>query len=412
MYNVENLLLLNQKNIQFNTAKNLMEDSTFLNGELNIPVGYDKNGKPIFFSMDKFSHMLIGGTTGSGKTTYVRTLLTIISTLSSCNSIKYLISDSKGIDYNFLSNSNKLLVPVINDERKTAGALGWLCSEAYIRQEKIKEFNVHSVKEYNSQLSEDYIAIPTIICVIDDAYIISNFEESIDSIKRILRIGSVVDIHLILVTSTPTNKIIPSEIKMNIPVRLSFYVPTKTDSRMILGTDGAENITMAGDFILKTPSRCVKGTAIFEEYEQLNIVLENINYYGEQDYSHYFEKSNTKTDELDPLFEKAVEIVIENKIASTSLLQRKLSIGYFRGAKLMDQLEEQGIISPLHGAKPREIYMNMQKWLEFKKREEHTVNEKIGNEVLAVDEKVIQVPKEIKIKEKQSFFKRISNLLK
>lgn len=343
-----------------NSLKSML-NSVETSGDLNVPLGITEDGKVISQDLANIPHILISGTTGSGKTAFIQSLLGALMLQYAPEKVKFLIFDSKMVDYGLFNSSANLLVPVITNQGKVAGALGWLNSEV---NRRIK------MKQEGSSLNEE----PEIFLIIDDYSDLSNNESVINELFNLLKTGRLVKIHCIISTSTPTAKIISTELKANIPCRIAFSTASKADSRIILDINGAETLLAPGGMIFKWQNELVKCQCLYISDDDMQIILnhqnqtikekepdKDLNALGQQAEKLFAGVSvDSESPETDPLLKDAIDVVLEAGFASTSLLQRKLKLGYARAARIIDEMEERGIVSGYEGSNPRKVLINRQ----------------------------------------------------
>lgn len=380
-----------------NTVKNSVSmreviDSVDFNAQkslLSAGLGKDIAGKTVFCDIAKMPHLLIAGTTGSGKSVCMNSIIVSILYRANPEEVKFLMIDPKKVEFSKYENIPHLLVPVVTDPRKASGALGWAVSEMLERYQKFSETGVRDIEGYNRYVEkhEDMKPMPKIVICIDELadLMMAAPKEVEDSICRLAQMARAAGMHLVIATQRPSVDVITGLIKANISSRIALTVSSAIDSRTILDSSGAEKLLGMGDMLYSPigsnkPLR-VQGCYISdEEVEELCEFIKN---QGESEYSEKIQKeieskaaqdkTSTKfTDggesgeNLDPLFDEAVDVVLENGKASTSFLQRKLGVGYSRGSKIMDQMEDKHIIGPAEGAKPRKILINKQQWIQIK----------------------------------------------
>lgn len=356
---------------------------------LTAGLGKDIAGNVVYCDIAKMPHLLIAGTTGSGKSVCMNSIIVSILYRAKPDEVKFLMIDPKKVEFSRYENIPHLLVPVVTDPRKASGALGWAVSEMLKRYQSFSDTGVRDIEGYNKFVKkhEGMEPMPKIVIFIDELadLMMAAPKEVEDSICRLAQMARAAGMHLVIATQRPSVDVITGLIKANISSRIALTVSSQIDSRTILDSGGAEKLLGNGDMLYSPigaskPKR-VQGCFISdEEVEELCDFIKN---QGESQYSDEIQKeienkaaqekgaSSPFKDEdgsgenLDPLFEKAVEVVLDNQRASTSFLQRKLSVGYSRGSKIMDELEEKGIIGPQDGAKPREIRINKQQWIQM-----------------------------------------------
>ena len=355
---------------------------------LSAGLGKDIAGKTVFCDIAKMPHLLIAGTTGSGKSVCMNSIIVSILYRATPSEVKFLMIDPKKVEFSKYENIPHLLVPVVTDPRKASGALGWAVSEMLNRYQKFSDTGVRDIEGYNRYVSkhDGMEAMPKIVICIDELadLMMAAPKEVEDSICRLAQMARAAGMHLVIATQRPSVDVITGLIKANISSRIALTVSSAIDSRTILDSGGAEKLLGMGDMLYSPigsnkPLR-VQGCYISDdEVEELCNFIKN---QGESDYSEEIQKeieskavqdksSSKFTDDgesgenLDPLFAEAVDVVLENGKASTSFLQRKLGVGYSRGSKIMDQMEEKHIIGPAEGAKPRKILINKQQWIQM-----------------------------------------------
>lgn len=366
-----------------NSLKSMLNN--FDDKGVNVPLGITEEGKVISQDLASIPHMLISGTTGSGKTAFIQSLLGTLMLQYGPEKVKFLIFDSKMVDYGIFNSSASLLVPVISNPSKAAGALGWLYSQV---ERRIK------MKQEGSSLNEE----PEIFLIIDDFSDLSNNESVINELFNILKAGRLVKIHCIISTSTPTAKIISTELKANIPCRIAFSTASKADSRMILDINGAETLLAPGEMIFKWQNMLVKCQSLYVSDDDMQIILNHQNtainkkgssidslgqmaqelFSGGKNNSdrksileeierfQYVERNKKmglyeNTPDEDPMLYEAIKIVIEKGYAQTSLLQIELKLGYTRAARIIDEMECRGIVDPYEGTNHRKVLITKER---------------------------------------------------
>ncbi len=356
--------------------REVIESDEFKNTKSNIAfaMGKDISGKCIISDLTQMPHLLIAGATGSGKSVCINTLITSILYKYSPSDVKLLMVDPKVVELNVYNGIPHLLIPVVTDPKKAAGALNWAVNEMTKRYNLFAENNVRNIQSYNQLHKNGKIPerMHWIVIIIDELadlmMVCPNDVE--DYIARLSQMARAAGMHLVIATQRPSVDVITGVIKANIPSRISFAVSSQIDSRTILDMSGAEKLLGKGDMLFNPvgeskPFR-VQG-AFISEQEVESVVLFIKNEKGEANYHtdimDEIEKNSSKAkeksqDALDELYDSAVEIVRETGQASTSLIQRRLRIGYNRAARIIEQLEEQRIISKPQGSKPREVYIN------------------------------------------------------
>lgn len=359
-YQYPNLKLIKDEN--FRLAIENIPDS----GILNIPFGIDKNNNWLYYDITKMPNLLIGGTVMSGKTNMINSILLSLISKYSNDEIRIVLADSKGVDYLSYREEPHLLTPVINDAKKLVSILRLEIDEMKNRYLQLKESGLNNISNYNKLNEENKMTYHLIF--IDDYtfFVKGNINEFNFYIEELTKNGWKVGIHLIIVANHPTADILPSISKLNFPTRISFRVPSAKDSRMILEVPGAEKISGIGNALVN--SNLISEveqihTNMIEDSDICAIIKDLSNKNKTQ---HNFEKrktliENENGDYDDPLYDEIVEYVVSIGVASASLLQRKFRLGYNRALRLIDLLEERGIIGPANGSKPREVLVKYER---------------------------------------------------
>ena len=370
--------------------RSVFESQSFLrmSSPLGIALGKDIAGVAQVADLCKMPHLLIAGSTGSGKSVCVNSIIMSLVFRSSPEDVKLLLIDPKVVELAEYNGIPHLLMPVVTEPKKAAGALGSAVQEMERRYRMFAENNVRDIKSFNKLAAErpDLEKMPYIAIVIDELadlmMVVGKDVE--DSICRIAQKARAAGMHLIVATQRPSVDVITGLIKANIPSRIAFAVSSQVDSRTILDGAGAEKLLGQGDMLFMPvgapkPTR-IQGT--FVRDEEISRVLDFIKSSATVQYDEAMieamEKhaiqdgkkgsSGADSDEdsdSDPMFKQAVEVVIDAGQASTSLLQRRCKLGYARAARIMDEMEQKGVIGPYEGAKPRAVLISRQQWLEM-----------------------------------------------
>ena len=373
------------------SMRELIETSEFDNQKslLTAGLGKDISGNNIYCDISKMPHLLIAGTTGSGKSVCMNSIIVSILYKAKPEEVKLLMIDPKKVEFSKYENIPHLLVPVVTDPRKASGALGWAVSEMLRRYQCFSDTGVRNIEGYNKFVKKhsDMEPMPKVVIFIDELsdLMMASPKEVEDSICRLAQMARAAGMHLVIATQRPSVDVITGLIKANISSRIALTVSSQIDSRTILDSSGAEKLLGNGDMLYSPigTSKPLRVQGCYVSDEEIEELCEFIKTQGESQYSEEIQKeidekatqekgasspftSDESDEALDPLFEKAVEVILENQRASTSFLERKLGVGYSRGSKIMDQVEEKGIIGPQDGAKPREIRINMQQWIQMK----------------------------------------------
>lgn len=357
----------------------LLADDKFQNSPkpLTIALGRGLSGKAVFGNLAKMPHMLVAGTTGSGKSVTIHSIITSLLYRNGPDDLKLIMVDPKRVELTLYNKIPHLLTPVITEPKKTILALKWAAKEMDRRYDILQAESVRDIESYHSKVyakSKDGEAerMPYIVIVIDElADIMQAYPRELESaIVRLAQMSRAVGIHLILSTQRPSVNVITGLIKANVPTRVALQVSSQVDSRTILDQGGAEKLLGAGDMLYSSaespqPERLQSAFISEEEVKRVVEYLKNayideipdqIELTGNIDKgSSLFSESINDDEAGDDLYEEAREVVIRDGKASTSYLQRKLGVGYARAAKLIDMLEERGVVGPGNGAKPRDV---------------------------------------------------------
>lgn len=356
---------------------------------LAIPLGRDIPGKPIMCDLAKMPHLLIAGSTGSGKSVCINTILTSILFKSSPMDVRMILIDPKVVELSIYNGIPHLIMPVVTNPKKASNALKWAVTEMERRYKCFAESSVRDLSGYNAYLKEHgEQPLPLILLVIDElADLMTVAAKEVESqISRLAAMARAAGIHMIIATQRPSVDVITGVIKANIPSRIAFAVSSGVDSRTILDQYGAEKLLGKGDMLYAPISspKPIRGQGAFLSDKEVESVVQYLkDNYGpwyDEDIIRIVENTgegtgsagNTGSDgsDEDELFEQAVNLVIEAGNASVSILQRRLGIGYPRAGKLIDLLEQKHIIGPFEGSKPRKVLITKTDWLELKAKGE------------------------------------------
>lgn len=343
--------------------------------KMSVPVilGKDILGKAQLIDLVKTPHMLIAGATGSGKSVCVNSLILSILYKRSYKDVKLILVDPKVVELKLYNNIPHLLTPVITEPKKALQALQYCLCEMERRYALLDGMGVRDISNYNQKIKEQKIAtekLPYIVVIIDEfADLMATSGRELEStVARLTAMSRAVGIHLVLATQRPSVNVITGLIKANIPTRIAFMVSSRTDSNIIIDSVGAEKLLGRGDMLYAsaTDPAPVRIQGTFVSDQEVEDVVKAVKEYGEPDYidDEIFIESDEDVardlfgqpmDDEDPLYDQALEIVVQAGKASASYLQRRLSIGYNRAARLVEEMEERGIVGPANGSKPREI---------------------------------------------------------
>ena len=374
--------------------RNLLSLSEFQNAEskLTLILGRDVAGFPFLADLAKMPHLLVAGSTGSGKTICLNSLILDLLYRNSPSNLRLILVDPKRVEFSVYNELPHLLTPVIFDAHKTVNALKWLVEEMERRFNLLSQTKSRNIDSYNKkQLKAGLDTLPYIVLVIDElADLMAARGRDVEAgIVRLAQMARAVGIHLIVATQRPSVEVITGLIKANITSRIAFQTASQVDSRTIIDMSGAEKLLGLGDMLFisakySKPKR-IQGPYVSEK--EVKKVIDYINkenkFTPEDNLSQSFEETLEKNNGAeffaegeDPLYEEAKKIVIMSGKASSSLLQRRLRVGYARAARLIDMLETRGIVGPSRGAKPREVYPN------HDKPEEDENNEDVNNPLM------------------------------
>jgi len=337
--------------------------------KLTVALGLDVSGKPVVANISKMPHVLIAGQTGSGKSVCLNAFLSSILFRCSPQEVKFILVDPKRVEMTNYNNIPHLLTPVIVEPAKVVSSLKWLMSEMDNRYQLFAQAGVRNIDGYNEM--SGFQALPYIVLVIDELADIMLFAPADveDAITRLAQMSRATGIHMVLATQRPSVDVITGLIKANIPARIAFAVSSLIDSRVILDSPGAEKLLGKGDMLYLSPSQAkpsrIQGAFITDK--ETNDLVSFLKGQGiEPQYSDdiiTMTKNGTPAvnipgldgDDADDLFKDAVELVCKFEKASTSLIQRRLKVGYSRAARILDQLESAGVVGPAAGSKPRDV---------------------------------------------------------
>ncbi len=366
----------NRRRAQITLGTLVKKKDFFASSPLCFAVGKDVGGAPVYSDLAKMPHMLVAGSTGSGKTIFLNTFIVSLLYKNSPQDLRLILVDPKRVEFSLYANLPHLLTPIIYDADKATGALNWLIGEMERRFKVLAEVGCRNINTYREicDKSSELEKMPWIVLVVDElADLMANKGNEMEGgIVRIAQMARAVGIHLVLATQRPSVEVITGLIKANVPARVSFRVASQVDSRTILDTAGAEKLLGMGDMLLLStenakPKRIQAPFMSEEEAKGIVSWLKENRVEDEEDLlaeniEESLEKISQKSDNFeagdddDVLYEEARQIVITAKKASASLLQRRLRVGYARAARLLDILESRGVIGPAEGAKPREVY--------------------------------------------------------
>lgn len=348
----------------------LSEEYTAIDSKIPLALGKDVSGKAIVSTIDKMPHLLIAGATGSGKSVCINTIIMSILYKSSPEDVKLLLIDPKVVELNIYNGIPHLLIPVVTDAKKASFALNWAVEEMEKRYKLFAENNVRDIKSYNSKQEDNKEdKLPMIVIIIDELadLMMVAAQEIEDYICRLAQMARAAGMYLIVATQRPSVDVITGTIKANIPSRISFAVSSQIDSRTILDMGGAEKLLGKGDMLFypsfySKPSRLQGAFISDEEVESVvnSLKSQNITEYDEDIIEVVQSAKKVELDDSDELLPTAITLVVEEGQASISFLQRKLKVGYARAARLVDEMEERGIVGGHEGSKPRKVLVSIE----------------------------------------------------
>ncbi len=394
------------KSVDVVRMRDLIETNSFCGAKsrLTVALGRDISGQVTVADLARMPHLLIAGSTGSGKSVCINSLIISLLYKASPDEVRFLMIDPKVVELGVYNGIPHLLVPVVTDPRKASGALGWAVTEMLNRYKMFADNNVRDLSSFNRLVGnsgefvrEDGVTLhkmPQIVIIIDELadLMMAAPNEVEDSICRLAQMARAAGMHLVIATQRPSVDVITGIIKANIPSRIAFAVSSQIDSRTILDMGGAEKLLGRGDMLFapmgsQKPLRVqgcyvddreiesvvnfVKKSKVFE-YDQS--VIEGIEKNAVAEKSKDDEQENSTLNQ-DPMMDEAIKCVVEAGQASTSLLQRRLRLGYARAGRLIDQMEQSGIVGPHEGSKPRQVLLSYQQWLEMTMQKNDAINE-------------------------------------
>ena len=423
--------------------RDVIDTNAFKNSKskTTICLGKSLSDEPIVADLSQMPHLLVSGTTGSGKSSFLHSVILSFLYKARPDEVKLLLIDTKRVELTLYRGIPHLLTPVITNPTKASAALGWVVGEMQERYERIHEEGARDLNSYNDIVSangEDYKCMPRIVIIIDDfADLMMNAEISVeDSVCRIAQMGRACGIHMIIATQKPSSSILTGTIKANIPARLSFALPGIWDSRSILDAGGAEELVGKGDMLYRPAGgmnlQHLQGCFTSEEdissvtrylIEQ-NTEVEDVSIeenkgevksyqYNSEDILKEIEKSTAyglnyrdeQNGNEDELLADAIECVVRAEQASVSLLQRRFRIGYNQAARLIDMMEERGIVGPADGSRPRKVWISVEQYKKISSEADDYLiqSEEYENQCFDTDDSLNQVDEN---EEKLSLFEQ------
>ncbi len=378
------------KQIDVVTIREIIDSPEFeaAQNKLSIALGRDISGNVTIANIAKMPHMLIAGATGSGKSVCINSIIVSLLYKASPDEVKLLMVDPKVVELGVYNGIPHLLVPVVTDPRKAAGALSWAVTEMLGRYKTFADNNVRDLTGYNelAKRRDDLNPLPQIVIIIDELadLMMAAPNEVEDAICRLAQMARAAGMHLVIATQRPSVDVITGVIKANIPSRIAFAVSSQVDSRTILDGGGAEKLLGRGDMLFY-PVGAPKPVRIQGCFVSDKEVEQVVEFVKQKDTASYDEEiineieknaakeANSKSagndgggfDDEDEMLPAAIECVVEAGQASTSFLQRRLRLGYARAARIIDELEQRGVIGPMEGSKPRQVLITRQQWIEM-----------------------------------------------
>ena len=348
-------------------------------GPLQCAVGKDVEGNNVVMDLAKAPHVLIGGTTGSGKSVGINSFIMSMLMRNTPNEVRMILIDPKRVEFSLYNGIPHLYIPVVEDPKDASAALNWGVAEMERRLKLFSSVGARNIAQFNTKVQsgelENENALPFIVIVIDElADLMMNVGKEVEfSISRLAQLARAAGIHLIVATQRPSTNVVTGLIKSNITTRIAFTVASGIDSRVILDSTGAENLTNNGDLLFSKPDLAkplrIQGCYVSED--EINDVVEHLKQQGDPDYHSEILQVNTMSlgdtapdgsggrgGVEDPLLWDAAEIVVSAGTASTSYIQRRLSVGYSRAGRIMDMLESKGVVGPQNGSKAREVLVD------------------------------------------------------
>ena len=373
--------------------RELVESNSFQSSKskLSVALGRDIAGQPVIADLAKMPHLLIAGTTGSGKSVCINSLIISMLYKATPDEVRFLMIDPKAVELTEYNGMPHMLVPVVTDPRKASGALGWAVSEMMKRYKIFSECNVRNLKGYNALAeSQNYQdengqpmpSMPQIVIIIDELadLMMAAPKEVEDSICRLAQLARAAGMHLVVATQRPSVDVVTGLIKANIPSRIALTVSNAVDSRTILDSGGAEKLLGNGDMLFAPVgiTKPLRVQGCFVTDEEISSIVEFVKKTKSMEYDEKVieeiernaaseskgEDSSDNEGGGDPMIDEAIKCVVEAGQASTSLLQRRLRLGYARAGRLIDEMEQLGVVGPHEGSKPRQVLMTYAQWME------------------------------------------------
>ncbi|MCM8800455.1 MAG: DNA translocase FtsK [Candidatus Omnitrophica bacterium] len=351
---------------EFQTAKS----------KLTLALGKDIAGEPVIADLDEMPHLLIAGTTGSGKTVCVNSIILTLLFRNTPQDLRFLMIDPKMVELANFNDLPHLLCPVVTEAKKAYIVLNWVVNEMEQRYRLLAKVGARNIEAYNEKQEK----LPYIVVVIDEfADLMSVSSEQVENaVTRLAQLSRAVGIHLILATQRPSVDVVTGVIKANLPARISFKVASKVDSRTVLDMNGADKLLGKGDMLFLRPgeSKLIRAQGCLVTDNEIVRVVDFIKSQSETLYDEEILKEQARPSLIegvkDELYDEAVRVIMESNQASVSILQRRMRLGYTRAARIIDMMEQEGLIGPFEGSRPRKILVDREAWLKdlAKKKEE------------------------------------------
>jgi len=350
--------------------KDVLAQSNFRSTKslLTLALGKDTAGQVVIADLADMPHLLVAGTTGSGKTVCLNSIILSMLFKYSPQQLKFLMVDPKMVELSQYNPIPHALCPAVTDPKKVTAALGWVVGEMENRYSLLAKAGSRNIADYTSKGND----MPYIVVVIDElADLMQVCAKEVESaITRLAQLSRAVGIHLVLATQRPSVDVITGVIKANFPARVSFKVASKVDSRTVLDMNGAENLIGKGDMLFLKPGEAkpIRGQCCYVSDAEIGRVIDFIKVQQQPTYNEGIINKQTRTaagvlEDKDEVYDEAVRIVVETNQASVSVLQRRLRLGYARAARLIDMMEQEGIVGPYSGSKARELLVNREEWI-------------------------------------------------
>jgi len=375
--------------------RDLLETKEFAesHSRLTMALGKDVAGKPIIADLATMPHMLIAGATGSGKSVCINSIIMSMLYKASPDEVKFIMVDPKAVELVVYNGIPHLAIPVVTDPKRAAGALDWAVREMMKRYKLFSEAGCRDIKSYNLkvQKSGEGEPLPQYVIVIDELanLMMTSPKEVEDSICKLAQLARAAGMHVVIATQRPSVDVITGLIKANIPTRIALSVTSQVDSRTIIDHGGAEKLLGRGDMLFAPidASKAQRVQGCFLSDDEVHAVVDFIKSKASANYDEEINKAIDEFSasqkegkggaigggedggEADEMLEAAIEIAVDAKTVSTSLLQRKLKLGYARAARIVDEMEERGIVGPFEGSKPRQVLLTREQWMEMKNRQ-------------------------------------------